>query len=59
MKSLYNMQIIDSNNKLLLSYNLLMNKNWLMIIPRSKEKAFDKFSVNSMGFSASILLKNE
>jgi len=30
-----------------------------MIIPRSKEKAFDKFSINSLGFVSSILLKNE
>ena len=32
------------------SYNLIMNENWMMIVKRSKEYAFEGVSVNALGF---------
>ena len=32
------------------SYNLIFTENWMMIVKRSKEKAFDLVSINSLGF---------
>lgn len=40
------------------NYNLLMTKDWIMIIPRSQEK-FSSISINSLGFAGAFLVKNE
>ena len=32
------------------SYNMIMNENWMMIVKRSKEYAFDSIRVNALGF---------
>lgn len=52
------LSITIENNKPSTHYNLLMTKQWMMIIPRSKEKL--KFiSINSLGFAGALLVKNE
>ncbi len=40
------------------NYNLLITKNWMMIIPRSQPE-FKSISVNSLGFAGALLVKNE
>ena len=39
-------------------YNLLITREWMMIIPRSKD-SFDSISINSLGFSGALLVKNK
>lgn len=40
------------------AYNLLVTRNWMMVIGRSQEK-FAGISVNSLGFAGALLVKNE
>ncbi|KPJ95688.1 MAG: phosphorylase [Gemmatimonas sp. SG8_17] len=39
-------------------YNLLATKDWMFLVPRSKE-ACDHISVNALGFAGSLLVHNE
>lgn len=39
-------------------YNLLVTKEWMMMIPRSQPK-YESISVNSLGFAGALLVKNE
>jgi ATP adenylyltransferase len=39
------------------SYNLLATRDWLMVVPRSQEKAMG-ISINSLGFAGALLVKN-
>ncbi|MEA5532633.1 phosphorylase [Crocosphaera sp. XPORK-15E] len=39
-------------------YNLLVTREWMMIIPRSQSK-FESISINSLGFVGALLVKNE
>ncbi|HIK37335.1 MAG: phosphorylase [Geminocystis sp.] len=39
-------------------YNLLVTQDWMMLVPRRKEK-FKSISVNSLGFAGNLLVKNE
>ncbi len=39
-------------------YNLLVTREWMMIIPRSQPK-YESISVNSLGFAGALLVKNE
>lgn len=39
-------------------YNLLITREWMMIVPREKD-SFDSISVNSLGFAGALLVKNE
>ena len=41
------------------SYNLIFTDEWLFMALRSKEVALEKFSINSMGFTGSFLVKDE
>jgi ATP adenylyltransferase len=38
-------------------YNLLMTRQWMMIIPRSKE-SYKNISINSLGFAGALLVRN-
>lgn len=38
-------------------YNLLMTREWMMIIPRSKE-SYKNISINSLGFAGALLVRN-
>jgi ATP adenylyltransferase len=40
------------------NYNLLITKQWMMMIPRSKPE-FKSISVNSLGFAGALLVKND
>lgn len=40
------------------NYNLLITREWMMIIPRSQD-SFDSISINSLGFSGTLLAKNQ
>jgi ATP adenylyltransferase len=39
-------------------YNLLITREWMMIIPRSQDK-YKSISINSLGFAGALLVKNE
>ena len=39
-------------------YNLLVTRDWMLMVPRSKEY-FETISVNALGFAGSILVRNE
>lgn len=39
------------------SYNLLLTRDWIMIVPRSKE-SFESVSVNALGFTGSLFVRN-
>ena len=34
---------------------MLMTQNWMMIVPRKSEKAFDDISLNAMAFTGYLL----
>jgi ATP adenylyltransferase len=39
-------------------YNLLITREWMLLVPRSQEK-FAAIAVNSLGFSGALLVRNE
>lgn len=39
-------------------YNLLVTRNWMLLVPRSKEY-FHSISVNALGFAGSLFVRNE
>lgn len=39
-------------------YNLLVTREWMMIVPRSQE-SYQDISVNSLGFAGALLVRNE
>ncbi|KAJ5074487.1 ap-4-a phosphorylase ii [Anaeramoeba ignava] len=47
---------LDLNEKT--SYNLLLTKKWIFVVPRSKE-SFDNIGVNSMGYVGSFFFKTQ
>ncbi|AUC61703.1 ATP adenylyltransferase Apa1 [Cyanobacterium sp. HL-69] len=50
---------IENNGKTSLgNYNLLVTKQWMMMIPRTKPKA-QSISINSLGFAGALLVKNQ
>jgi len=48
----------DRNTQPHQPYNLLLTKQWMLIIPRSQEK-FASIAVNSLGFAGTLLVRNE
>ncbi|MBU7586010.1 MAG: phosphorylase [Nostoc sp. TH1S01] len=50
-------EIVDSQTPSA-AYNLLVTKEWMLIVPRSQEK-FQSISVNSLGFAGALLVRNE
>jgi len=40
------------------SYNLLVTRGWMMLVPRSREH-FDSISVNALGFAGSLFVRDE
>lgn len=57
-KLLDRLNIKIENNKPSQNYNLLITKDWMMIIPRTQEK-YQSLSINSLGFAGAFLVKNE
>ncbi len=39
-------------------YNLLLTREWMLLVPRARE-CFDSISVNSLGFAGALLVQNE
>lgn len=39
-------------------YNLLVTRNWMLLVPRTEEK-YGPISVNALGFAGSLLVRNE
>ena len=39
-------------------YNLLITREWMMMVPRSQD-SFDSIAINSLGFSGALLVKNK
>ena len=42
-----------------MSFNLIGHSQFLLMIPRRKEKVMDQIGINAVGFMGSILLKDE
>jgi sulfate adenylyltransferase (ADP) / ATP adenylyltransferase len=40
------------------AYNLLITREWMLIVPRKQEE-FEAISVNSLGFAGALLVKNQ
>ena len=40
------------------SYNLIITKNWMLMVSRAKEKSFNKFELNSVAYAGFLLTKN-
>ncbi len=40
-------------------YNLLLSRNWMLLVPRQQEKFLNEISVNALGFGGFLLAKNE
>ena len=40
------------------AYNLLMTREWMLVVPRSRD-SFKSISINSLGFAGALLVKNE
>jgi sulfate adenylyltransferase (ADP) / ATP adenylyltransferase len=40
------------------AYNLLCNRQWMMVVPRIQEK-YDNISVNALGFAGSLLVRDQ
>ncbi len=40
------------------AYNLLVTRNWMLLVPRSQE-AFESIPVNSLGFGGTLLVRDE
>lgn len=40
------------------AYNLLITRQWMFLVPRSKE-CFDSISINALGFAGALLVKNK
>ena len=39
-------------------YNLLLTREWMLLVPRSEE-CFESISINALGFAGALLVKNE
>lgn len=52
-----NLNIKIEENKPLQNYNLLITKDWMMIVPRTQEE-YQSISINSLGFAGAFLVKN-
>jgi len=39
-------------------YNLLMTREWMWLVPRSRE-CFDSISINALGFAGSLFVRDE
>lgn len=47
----------DANNRQSGAYNLLITREWMLIVPRSQAQ-FESIPVNSLGFSGTLLVRN-
>ncbi|WP_414581623.1 ATP adenylyltransferase family protein [Scytonema sp. PCC 10023] len=47
-----------SSNRQSGAYNLLVTRQWMLIVPRSHE-SFESIAVNSLGFAGSLFVRNE
>lgn len=47
----------DANNRQSGAYNLLITREWMLIVPRSQAQ-FESIFVNSLGFSGTLLVRN-
>lgn len=57
-KMLQYLNIENDGKTSLGNYNLLVTKQWMMMIPRTKPKA-ESISINSLGFAGALLVKNQ
>ena len=48
----------DEATRPLGAYNLLITREWMFLIPRSKE-CFDSISINALGFAGAFLVRNK
>ncbi|MDJ0736951.1 MAG: phosphorylase [Nostocaceae cyanobacterium] len=49
---------LEDNGKLTAAYNLLVTREWMLIIPRSQSD-FESIPVNSLGFAGAMLVRNQ
>lgn len=58
-------QVFPVFNKLLAllnpshSYNLVVTERWMLLVSREKDKGFDKFDLNALGYAGMIVLQSE
>ena len=58
LQLLKRLDIKNQNNIPSCAYNLLLTRQWMLIVPRIKEK-YQGISINSLGFAGSLLVKNK
>ena len=51
-------EIIENEQRLTQPYNLLVSKEWMMMVPRSIEK-FHEVSINALGYAGSFFVRKE
>lgn len=58
LQLLEKLNIKIENNKPNQAYNLLLTRNWMLIVPR-KAESYQGISINSLGFAGALLVRNE
>ncbi|CAG9318270.1 unnamed protein product [Blepharisma stoltei] len=41
------------------SYNLVLTRRWMLVVPREKERSFNRFDLNSMAYMGFMLVNND
>lgn len=49
---------VDGESRQSAPYNLLMTREWMLLVPRSRE-CFEAISVNALGFAGSLFVRND
>lgn len=58
LSMLENLNLEIRTEKTCAPYNLLVTREWMLMIPRKKE-SYETISVNSLGFAGSLLVRND
>lgn len=48
---------LDPNDTQVGAYNLLVTRDWMLVVPRSQE-SFDQIAINALGFAGSFFVRN-
>jgi ATP adenylyltransferase len=48
----------QENNRLEGAYNLLLTRQWMLLVPRSRER-FESISLNALAFAGALLVRDE
>ena len=50
--------MVDGEPRQSAAYNLLMRRDWMLMVPRSQER-FETISINALGFAGSLFVRDE